>query len=97
VLAYIVFSGAGPILVLTSLSGLTHRQALERFHLQGIPKFIAYEVAIGRVRELYGVPFEVMAAELEHTEDVRVLDCNGHNIFSNFSLAELGEPIKYGD
>jgi len=26
-----------------------------------------------------------------------VLDFNGHHIFANFSLHELGEPIKHGD
>jgi hypothetical protein len=25
-----------------------------------------------------------------------VLDFNGHQIMANFSLDELGEPIKYG-
>ena len=40
---------------------------------------------------------EVIATDLESTEDMRVLDFNGHHIFSRFSLTELGEPIKYGD
>ena len=96
-LAYIVFSGTGPILILTTFPSLTDRRLLNRLGHKGIGKFIAYEVPIERVRVLYGVPFEVIAADLEHSEDVRVLDFNGHNIFANFSLAELGEPIKYGD
>ena len=64
---------------------------------KGIVKFIAYEVSIDHVRRIYGVPFEVIAADLEKTEDVRVLDFNGHHIFSRFSLSELGDPIKCGD
>ena len=28
-------------------------------------------------------------------EDLRVLDFNGHQIMTNFSLYELGEPIKF--
>ena len=49
------------------------------------------------VKRIYGVPFEVIAADLESTEDLRVLDFNGHHIFSRFSLKDLGDPIKHGD
>jgi hypothetical protein len=28
---------------------------------------------------------------------VRVLDFNGHHIFANFHLSELGEPLRVGD
>ena len=64
---------------------------------KGIAKFIAYEVPIDDVKRIYGVPFDVIASDLERAEDVRVLDFNGHHIFSRFSFAQLGEPIKVGD
>lgn len=95
--AYIIFSGTGPILVLTTYPELEHPQLLEKLAHKGITKFIAYEVPVNTVRRIYGVPFEVIATDLESTEDLRVLDFNGHHIFSRFSLAELGEPIKHGD
>lgn len=95
--AYILFSGTGPILILTTYPELTDARLLEKLSHKGIVKFIAYEVPVPRVRAIYGVPYEVIAADLEHTEDLRVLDFNGHHIFSRFSFAELGEPIKCGD
>jgi hypothetical protein len=95
--AYIVFSGTGPILILTTYSELENPRLLEKFKHKGIVKFIAYEVPLSTVKRIYGVPFEVIAADLESTEDLRVLDFNGHHIFSRFSLVDLGEPIKYGD
>jgi hypothetical protein len=64
---------------------------------KGIVKFIAYEVPVDRVRAIYGVPYEVIADDLQHTEDLRVLDFNGHHIFSRFSFNELGEAIMWGD
>jgi hypothetical protein len=64
---------------------------------KGIVKFIAYEVPLERVGSIYGVPYEVVAEDLERTEDMRVLDFNGHHIFSRFSFSELGEPIMWGD
>jgi len=95
--AYILFSGTGPILILTTYPALTDARLIEKLSHKGIVKFIAYEVPIDRVKAIYGVPYEVIAADLEHTEDLRVLDFNGHHIFSRFAFAELGEPIKCGD
>lgn len=95
--AYIVFSGTGPILILTTHAALTDERLVGKLHHKGIAKFIAYEVPIDEVRRIYGVPFDVIAADLERTEDVRVLDFNGHHIFSRFSFASLGDPIKVGD
>ena len=95
--AYIVFSGTGPILILTTYPELESPALLGKLKHKGIGKFIAYEVPVETVRRVYGVPFEVIATDLETTEDLRVLDFNGHHIFSRFSLTELGEPIKFGD
>jgi len=95
--AYIIFSGTGPILILTTYSELESPQLVDKLRHKGMEKFIAYEVPLETVQRIYGVPFEVIAKDLETTEDLRVLDFNGHHIFSRFSLAELGEPIKHGD
>ena len=95
--AYIVFSGTGPILILTTYPELTDQRLVAKLTHKGIVKFIAYEVPLDRVRTIYGVPYEVIADDLEHTEDLRVLDFNGHHIFSRFLFNELGEPIMWGD
>jgi hypothetical protein len=95
--AYILFSGTGPILILTTYAGLGDRRLLTKLGHKGISKFLAFEVPLERVHEQYGVPFEVIAADLEQGEDVRVLDFNGHHIFSCFSFSELGEPTAVGD
>ena len=95
--AYILFSGICPILILSTYPQPTDERLLEKLLHRGIVKFIAYEVPIERVRSIYGVPFEVIAADLERTEDLRVLDFNGHHIFSQFSFSELGDPIMCGE
>jgi len=96
-LAYIVFSGTGPILILTTYPSLTDQRLVDKLKHKGIQKFIAYDVPMDEVQRIYGVPFEVIASDLERAEDIRVLDFNGHHIFSSFSFAHLGEPIKVGD
>jgi hypothetical protein len=95
--AYIVFSGTGPILVLTTYPELTDQRLVDKLTHKGMVKFIAYEVPLDRVRSVYGVPYEVIADDLEHTEDLRVLDFNGHHIFNRFSFDELSAPIMWGD
>ncbi len=95
--AFLVFTGTGPILVLTTYPGMDDARLVEKLGHKGIAKFIAYQVPLDKVREVYGIPFEVIAADLAAREDLRVLDFNGHHIFSSFSLAELGVPIKVGD
>ncbi len=95
--AYIVFSGTGPILILTTYPELIDCRLVDKLRHKGMLKFIAYEVPVGEVRRIYGAPFDVIAADLEHTEDLRVLDFNGHHIFSSFSFAHLGAPIKVGE
>ena len=93
--AYLIFTGTGPILVLSTYPGLTDERLLGKLRYKGISKFIAYEVDTEAVRERYHQSFESIAEDLRIEEDIRVLDFNGHQIMANFSLDELGAPIKY--
>jgi hypothetical protein len=93
--AYIVFSGSGAILILTSCGCVTDPRLIEKFTRKGISKFIAYEVPVEHVQEVYGEPFEVVASDLAGREDVRVLDFNGYHIFNCFSMSELGSAVRY--
>ncbi len=94
--SYLIFTGTGPILVLSTYPELTDRRLVEKLRYKGISKFIAYEVALAAVRERYAGAYESVARDLDEIEDIRVLDFNGHQIMTNFSLDELGEPIKFG-
>jgi hypothetical protein len=95
--AYVIFSGTGPILLLTTFPDLTDERLVRKLAQKGITKFIGHEVSADRARSVYGVPFDVIAAELESSEDCRVLDFNGHHIFSSFSFADFGESITCGE
>ena len=95
--SFLIFTGSGPILILTTFPEVSDLRLVSKLRHKGIQKFIAYEVPLDRVRSLCGVPFEVIAADLAASEDVRVLDFNGHHIFANFRLSELGDPVRHGD
>ena len=92
--AYIVFTGTGPILVLSTYSDLQDERLLEKLRYKGIGSFIAYQVELDAVRKRYEHSYENIAEDLTADEDIRVLDFNGHQIMANFSLEQLGEAIK---
>jgi len=94
--AFLIFTGSGPILMLCTYPSVTDQRLIEKLHFKGIDRFLAYEVDMSAVRERYPLTFEGVSADLEGVEDIRVLDFNGHQIMANFSLDELGEPVKYG-
>jgi hypothetical protein len=94
--AYIIFTGTGPILVLSTYPKLTDERLVSKLRYKGIDKFIAYEVDRDAVETRYEHSFANILKDLEHEEDIRVLDFNGHQIMANFSLDELGDPIKFG-
>ncbi len=95
--AYLIFTGTGPILVLSTYDEVTDDRLVAKLRYKGIDKFIAYAVDRAAVASRYPDSYESVSADLRGVEDIRVLDFNGHQIMANFSLHELGEPIKYGD
>lgn len=94
--AYLLFTGSGPILVLSSYPKLTDERLIQKLRYKGIDKFMAYQVDLEAVEERYPESFQSAIGELRDSQDLRVLDFNGHQIMANFSLDALGDPIKFG-
>ena len=91
--AGIVFTGSGPILILTSYESFEDPKLIEKLDVKGIKRFIAFELPVEKVKAKYGNHFSVVMGDLYQTDDLRVLDYNGHNVFYNFSFSEMGDPI----
>jgi len=91
--AGIFFTGTGPILILTTYSSLNDPKLIGKLTQKGIKKYIAYEVSEELVKQLYGKHFNVILGDLKQTDDLRVLDYDGHHVFYNFSLNEIGQPV----
>ena len=94
--AYLIFTGSGPILVLSTYPELKDERLVSKLRYKGIDKFIDYEVDLDAVRGRYEHAFASVAKDLESEEDIRVLDFNGHQIMANFALESLGESIRVG-
>ena len=91
--AGIIFTGTGPILVLTTYPSFNDPAFVEKMSQKGIMKYLAYELDAELVRKSYGQKFEVIINDVKQTDDLRVLDYNGYNVFHNFSLKDLSPPI----
>lgn len=93
--AGIFFTGTGPVLLLTSYEALDDPRLIEKLYSKGIKKFIAYEVEEYKVKQRYGQQYKVILGDLRQTDDLRILDYDGHHVFYKFSLHELGESFLY--
>jgi hypothetical protein len=93
--AGIFFTGTGPILILTNYGSLSDANLSAKLATKGIKKYIAYEVAPEKVKEKYGQHYNVVMGDLRQTDDLRVLDYDGHHVLYNFSLGDLGAPVSH--
>ncbi len=93
--ALLLMTASGPLLVVSSHESPLDDVFLGKLKAKGIEKFIAYEIAEGDLKSLYGGHFTKVMQDLHETDDLRVLDYNGQRIFDLFRLDQLGEPIVY--
>ena len=93
--AGIFFTGTGPILLLTTYGELDDPRLAEKLNQKGIRRYIAYEVPEDLVKQKYGRQFNVIMGDLRQSYDLRILDYDGHHVFYNFSLSELGPPVYH--
>jgi len=93
--SFLLLTETGPVLLLTRSTSITEEGLVEHLNGRGIEKFIAFEVPVSKVHELYGVPFEVVAADIDRGRDMRILDYNGEHIFESFDFDELGTATPY--
>ena len=90
--AGIIFTGTGPILILTTYESFKDPKLISKLEAKGIKKYIAAELPLERVKRKYGNHYNVVMGDLDQSDDLRVLDYNGYNVFYNFTFEEMGQP-----
>jgi hypothetical protein len=93
--AYLLFTGSGPLVILTSYDSIENEELVRRIRAKGIAKFIAHEVPIELAKARYGAHYDIVCQDLHESDDLRVLDYNGQRAYNKFSFKELGHPIYY--
>ena len=91
--AALLFTGSGPIVILTSYSALQDAQLLAKLRSKGIEKCVAYEIPMDLAKQRYAGHFDMVMRDLSQTDDLRVLDFSGERAFRLFKFSELGPPI----
>ncbi len=92
---YFLFTAIGPLVILSSYDSVTNPELLKRLDSKGINKFIACEVPTELAKARYGTHFHIVCQDLYESDDLRVLDYNGHRAFHTFAFSELGAPVYY--
>jgi hypothetical protein len=93
--AYVLLSAGGPILVLTTYD-IKKPQLLERLAAKTVSKFIAFEVAIDAIKDNYSAHFSHTLKDPLKTGDIKILDDDGIQVFSNLKFKYLiSGPFYY--
>ena len=93
--AALIFTGSGPILILTSLAALDDPGLVSRLAAKGIHKYIANEVPLGEVRQWYGPVFDRVMTDETQDDELRILDVDGRHIFCHLHLKDLGPAVRH--
>jgi hypothetical protein len=91
----LLFTGSGPLVVLTSHESLVAPTLIGKLSAKGIDKFIAYEIPLDLARQRYGGHFDVVVRDLHESDDLRILDYNGERAFRLFRFDELKGPFVH--
>jgi len=53
------------------------------------------ELPLETVKKKYGNHYNVILGDLKQSDDLRVLDYNGYNVFYNFKFSEMGKAVYH--
>ena len=94
--AYLVFTEREPKIVATARDGASESRLVEDLAQAGIDQFVAHEIAVDGLREIYGLRFEVIEDEVRNGKGLRVLDSNGRHALAQLQLTDIGPAVAYG-
>ena len=92
---FFLFTGSGPLVILTSHGSVEDPALLRKLASKGIEKFLAYEIPLSLAKQRYAKHFDVVCQDLSQTDDLRVLDYNGQRALHLFTFGELGTPMAH--
>ena len=92
---FILFTGSGPLVILTSHASIEDLDLLEKLAAKGIDKFLAYSIPVALAKARYGMHFDVVVGDPSETDDLRVLDVDGSRAFRLFDFSEMSGPTAH--
>ena len=92
--AALIFTGSGPILILTTHATLDAPDLAARLAAKGIGKYIAHEIPVDDVRRWYGPAFDRALEDASQDDALRIVDVDGRHIFVHLRLEDLGPEVR---
>ena len=92
---FLLFTGTGPLVVLSSHSSVEDKVFLEKLEAKGIRKFIAHEIPLELVKERYGNHYNIASHDLNENDDLRVIDFDGQRAMRKFKFSEYGPEYMH--
>jgi hypothetical protein len=92
---FFLFTGSGPLVILTSYASVEDPSLLRKLAGKGIEKFLAYEIPLPLEKQRYARHFDAVCQDLSQSDDLRVLDYNGQRALHLFTFGEMGTPIPH--
>ena len=93
--AAIVFTGSGPMVILTSYESFTDPNLVAKLKAKGIQKYLGFEVPVELCQKRYGEHYPVVVNDLRQTDDLRVLDYDGHHVMLTLSFSDYGKEFRH--
>jgi len=91
--AFLLFAAGGPMLILTNLDSIHDPELMKRLAYLG--KYIAYQVPLQSVRGPYSAHYEHILTDPKQTDELRILDTDARQIFTNIDFKVLGQPVVH--
>lgn len=92
---FMLFTGSGPVVILTSHAAIEDPALVEKLAAKGIDKFLAYSIPLALAKARYGMHFDIVARDLKESDDLRVLDFDGSRAFRLFHFSEMTGPFVH--
>jgi response regulator RpfG family c-di-GMP phosphodiesterase len=87
---YVLWSGRGPLLVVTTAESPEDPDFVRKLLEKGIERFIATPVSLELIEERYGERYHIVLNDRRQSDILRVVDEDGDQVARNFSMHELG-------
>jgi hypothetical protein len=91
--AGIVFTGTGPILILTTYETFEDPKIVEKLAAKGINKYIASELPLEAVKKKYGNHYNVIMGDLKQTDDAGLWRQPNSGLFPPRGWYPMNRPL----
>lgn len=87
---FLLFTQDGPILILSKSDSIQQSELPEKLPAYG--KFVSWEIPVDSIKSCYSAHFEQVLKDPKQSDDLKVIDDNGEQVFLNISFKTLGQP-----